>query len=203
MKNKIRALIRRNDRYGGETTGETAKAGLQCFVCALPEAQRLAVDEALGSGEGSLGSIARSVGTSKASVWRHAKNHLLPQVKKELLEALPEVSVTDTALISTDSDQPVRDLRNLKARDEVPLLYHKARRLLERAESGSNYQATKWFIGESRQLLELQARLTGEIHENEATAHSTVLVVIPASMAPAQPDAKQIDESMVIDLVPE
>lgn len=56
---------------------------------------------------------------------------------------------------------------------------------------------------EARQLEEHVARLTGEWQPDGGRGGAgTVLVVIPASLAPAQEQPKQIDESMVIDIEP-
>jgi hypothetical protein len=71
------------------------------------------------------------------------------------------------------------------------------------AQVVEEYEVDTSTLAEARKLEEHAAQLTGEWQPDGGRGGAgTVLVVIPASLAPAQEQPKQIDESMVIDLVP-
>lgn len=83
MKKQIRNLIERNRRHATETA---VPFPVRCSICALPVEKRQAVNNLLTEEDASLSDIARQLGIARASVWRHAKNHLMPQAKKNATE---------------------------------------------------------------------------------------------------------------------
>jgi hypothetical protein len=60
-----------------------------------------------------------------------------------------------------ESTKTLEDLRDLDARAEVTVLYRKATDLLADAEGAQDLLATKGFLAEARQLLELMGRWDG------------------------------------------
>ncbi len=125
MKKRIEELIAANKRNG------PPPVPVRCCVCNLPVEKRQAVDKSLMEKNTSLEAIARDLGIAKSSVFRHAKNHLIPQVKERLLVA---VASRPGVLETTDT---VQDLRDLNARAELIPLYQKAKRLIGTAEAAA------------------------------------------------------------------
>jgi AcrR family transcriptional regulator len=115
-------------------------------------------------GSVSLDVVARGAKVSKASVYRHAKNHLLPRVKSKLAAA------TQTPVVDDGELGALEALDRLSTRLEVLPLYKRLMRLAITAEREKNWPATRAFLAEARQTLELGARVHGEFVDAIALA---------------------------------
>ncbi len=89
--------------------------------------------------------VARAVGCNRSTATRHARNHLLPELR-EAVAADP-------------------DLKHLDVVSELKDLYARMKGHLERAEQSDNWQAIKGFHSEARNDLELLAKLLGELQQ--------------------------------------
>ena len=72
-----------------------------------------------------------------------------------------------------ETTKMLEDLRNLDARAEVTTLYRKATDLLRDAEGAQDLLATKGFLAEARQLLELMGRWAGAFLDLRSRMHLT------------------------------
>lgn len=166
MKNKIRELIERNDR--NDRNGEDAPIPVptRCLICNLLPEKRAEIDQALTEEGLTLGAVVRRFRLSKASIWRHAKNHVLPQVKSRLEQAFERAGVLQqTVGAVVDQMQTTEDLRAFVARAELTSLYWKVKRHIQRAEDAKDYQTLRWSLSEGRQMLELAGRFDGAFTE--------------------------------------
>jgi AcrR family transcriptional regulator len=152
------------------------------------------VEAELMDGSVSLDVVARRAEVSKASVYRHAKNHLLPRVKSKL-EAATQTPVVDDAELGA-----LEALDRLSTRVEVLPLYKRLMRLAITAEREKNWPATRAFLSEARQTLELGARVHGEFVDAIALASAPrqpfVLILQGKSPAAGVDD----DEPLTIDV---
>jgi hypothetical protein len=181
MRKMIQNLINRNKRNATETI---ITLGVRCFICQLPPEKRALIDKSLTEESVSLRTIADGLNISKASVWRHAKNHLVPEVKKQLVAAVasqPEV---------LDSTRTLEDLHSLNAKAEVTVLYRKAKGLLETAVGAKDFQATRGFLSEGRQCLELMGRFDHAFLESRAPEVDCARPPMVLFVLPTQPDGK-------------
>jgi hypothetical protein len=185
MKNQIRSLIKRNSRNATETI---VSLPVRCFICSLPVEKRLAVDNSLTQDDTSLSAIARQLGIAKASVWRHARNHLVPVMKEKLREVITEGAYSEARPTVTGAVRTVQTLdefRAFNARSEVAPLFWKAKELMKTAEDARNFQVLKWFLSEARLLLELAGRFDGDFSREGVIVAENFLVVLPRADRPA------------------
>jgi len=118
-------------------------------VCSSPS---LAEIDALLAGHGSMRAVARRYGITQTSIRRHAAAHLSPAlvpITGEVVSA--EVAATGAAL------------------DEVRDLVREAKAVLAVAKSSGNPHQQLGAINSGRALLELAARLTGELDNRPVT----------------------------------
>lgn len=127
--------------------------GPSCTVCRHP--RRAEFDAALSSGAMTQSAIAREIGCSPSIVSRHRKNHILPEVKRQI------------------ADDPV--LGDVDLVVELRGLFLRMKGHLARAEEADNWQAIRAFHSEARGDLETLARLTGDIRDG-----TTVNVAVDA-----------------------
>jgi hypothetical protein len=116
-----------------------------CTVCARSE--RAGIDEALLNGE-PLRNIAERVSLSVTSLFRH-KAHLSETLKKSHEAA--EVSRADSLI------------------GQLEQLKEDARRIQKRAEAAKDYRTALAGVRELTRLVELAARLSGELNERPET----------------------------------
>ena len=83
MKKTIRSRLARRQRNTTETTVSHARY----LVCSLPRDKWEAAEKAM-TDNATLQGIARELGVSKASVFRHARNHLMPRVNSSRVPLL-------------------------------------------------------------------------------------------------------------------
>lgn len=175
MKKNIRELIERNKRNDRSAADSPPS---RCFICALPVEKRQAVEKSLAEDDTSLGAIAKTLGIAKASVWRHAKNHLVPAVKQQLLSVIvrhPE---------ALQNIETPGDLRDLNARAELVLLFQKAKALVETTIDNEDFPAVKGFLAEGRQLLELLSRLDGKLNGDDSERNRIPVVIVINNAGP-------------------
>ena len=118
-----------------------------CTVCSHPDRQ--AIDEALVLGT-SQRQLAATFSLSKDAVRRHHAAHLSPALRK-----VAETRQTGGAA---------------KAVDELAELRERARRLLDAAEAKGDLRNAGALIGQLRGIVELLAKLTGELDERPQIA---------------------------------
>jgi hypothetical protein len=171
----------------------------RCLVCNLPTKQRERADAKLVDGT-SLGSVAEEFGISKASVARHARNHLLKKDKAE-----KQTEITDIVPASPVAEAPLDSLVELER------LYRAAGHQLKRAEQQGNVVIARALRSECRQLLELRAKLKGELQKKPSEPDSPRIIVVqgradqfPASKTkraemPDEP-VQEIPGGVVLDL---
>jgi hypothetical protein len=181
MKKRIQMLLGKPKRK--------VSRGTRCSICALPLDERNAVNLSLTNGEIPLTAIADQLGISKASVSRHAQNHLLPAVKRELQAAIAGAPGV------LEGTQSISDVRTLNARIELEPLYRKARALMDRTEAENDYSSTRGFLSESRQLLELCGRFDGAFGDTQSNGPN-VVIVIPQVVVAAEEDVQTIDSKL-------
>lgn len=147
---------------------------MTCTVCTHDD--REAVDAALLSGT-SLRDIARRYDLSKDAVARHRRGHLSPALAT--VQAQREADTGQTAA------------------ERVEGLYAKAHRILESAEAAGKASVSLSAIRELRSIVELLARLTGELDErpqvvNVLTAPEWLVIrsALLQALAP-HPEARQ------------
>jgi hypothetical protein len=116
-----------------------------CTACTHSE--RAGIDEALLSGE-PLRNIAERVSVSVTSLFRH-KSHLSETLKKS--REVAEVSRADSLI------------------DQLKRLANDARRIQKKAEAANDYRGALAGIRELTRLVELAARLSGELNERPET----------------------------------
>lgn len=116
-----------------------------CTVCG--HTKRNEIDQALLAGE-PLRNIAERVSLSVASLFRH-KAHLSETLKKS--RAAAEVSRADSLL------------------DQLERLKEDARRIQQKAEAAKDFRGALGGVRELTRLLELAARLSGELNERPET----------------------------------
>jgi hypothetical protein len=116
-----------------------------CAVCGRTE--RDEIDQALLAGE-PLRNIAKRVSLSVASLFRH-KAHLSETLKKSREAA--EVSRADSLI------------------DQLERLKEDARRIQEKAEAAKDFRGALAGVRELTRLVELAARLSGELNERPET----------------------------------
>lgn len=113
-----------------------------CKTCAHPKRDQ--IEQAMVAGWNN-GRISREFGVSVYSLNRHRHNHLTPAIRKAL------------------------ETRNERAgdaaADRLEELYRKGRRLLEKADKQDNIGHALAAIRELRGIVELLARMTGELDE--------------------------------------
>ena len=114
----------------------------KCLVCIQPEKQK--IDEALIRGE-PLRDIARRYNIDKSALSRHKKNHLPTLLTKA--EEAKEVSRADSLI------------------DEIQRLRLEAARISQKAEQKGDYRTALAGIRELTRIVELLARLQGDLNE--------------------------------------
>jgi DNA-directed RNA polymerase subunit N (RpoN/RPB10) len=172
LKKRIEELIERNKRNDPDAVP------VRCFICNLPVEKRQRVDKSLMEKNTSLEAIATDLGIAKSSVFRHAKNHLVPQVKDRLL-----VAVASRPGVLEGVETP-EDLRDLNARAELVLLFQKAKALVETTIDNEDFPAVKGFLAEGRQLLELLARLDGKLNGDDPERNRIPVVIVIHNAGP-------------------
>lgn len=166
MKKRIEELIEQNKRNG------PPPVPVRCCICSLPVEKRRAVDKSLMEKNTSLEAIATDLGIAKSSVFRHAKNHLIPQVRERLLAAVASrPGVLENA-------ETAEDFRDLNARADLIPLFRKGEGLLKISETNEDLQAARGFLSELRQVLELSARLDGKLGDGPSREKPSPQVVI-------------------------
>ena len=108
----------------------------RCNVCRHPQCNEF--DEALALGKMTQAEVAEAIGVDQASVSRHFKNHVTPQVKQELMLA----DASDVGVL--------QQLQTLASR----MAAH-----LEEAETAKDKRYIRAFHSELRKDLELLAKL--------------------------------------------
>jgi hypothetical protein len=116
-----------------------------CAICGRTE--RNEIDQALLAGE-PLRNIAERVSLSVSSLFRH-KSHLSETLKKS--RDVAEVSRADSLI------------------HQLKRLTEDARRIQEKAEAAEDYRGALAGVRELTRLVELAARLTGELNERPET----------------------------------
>jgi hypothetical protein len=116
-----------------------------CTACTHSE--RTGIDEALLGGE-PLRNIAERVSVSVTSLFRH-KAHLAETLKKS--HEVAEVSRADSLI------------------DQLKQLAKDARRIQKKAEAANDYRGALAAVRELTRLVELAARLSGELNERPET----------------------------------
>ncbi len=129
----------------GESAPKLHKSGPACGVCIHP--RRDEFDRALLKGTMTCADVAREVGCHRSSVTRHKKLHLLPAAQEQAAQSV----------VTAGGEVDVLT--------EIRTLYQRMKANLVEAENVKNWQAIKAYYGEARQLLELLAKLLGELDE--------------------------------------
>jgi len=130
-----------------------------CKCCAHP--RRAELDRELIANHGSYRDIAQRFAVSSDSVFRHQRDHL-PRL---LVQAAGAMEVAQ-------ADDLLAQLKQLNA---------KARELAAKAESAGDYRTGLLAIRELARLLELAAKLTGQL--DERAQHNELHVHLPADRA--------------------
>ena len=120
------------------------KAGV-CSLCNHP--QRGEIDAAHVSGV-SVRDIAKRFGVSKTTVQKHTAHHL-PAAARKVAEEMRQIDAGESIL------------------DQVERLKAEAKRLQARAEKKNDVRAALMAIDRLTRLVELQARLFGELKDRE------------------------------------
>jgi hypothetical protein len=114
-----------------------------CVTCADP--RREEIDAALVLGQESLRALARRYGHDRSSLKRHADRHL------------------SAALVTVAADRETAGATT--ALDRLEQLYADARQVLEAAKAGGQGNLSLAAIGRLTNLVELLAKLTGELDD--------------------------------------
>lgn len=123
-----------------------------CKLCALPN--RAEIDQQLVAGEGSYRRIAVQCSVSPSAVRRHASAH----IPRELARA-------QEARELADSDSLL---------DRVRMLAVEATAILAEAKASKHHNLALRAIDRAARLIELQARLVGELAEGTTTVNLNV-----------------------------
>lgn len=134
MSNRSATEAQRQQQRGG---------GSSCTVC--HHSRRDEFDRAMASGAMTQAAVAREIGCHRSIVHRHEKNHVLPEVRRQI--------VVDPVLSSIDVLAEIRDL------------FTRMKRHLARAEATDNWQAIRALHSEARMDLETLAKLTGKLSD--------------------------------------
>ena len=122
-----------------------------CSVCQHPD--RVALDAGLVEGR-SYRDVARQFGVSKDAVARHHRAHVSPAL----------VRVVERQEVKRAERGPAAALERLED------LYRRAVRVLERAEAAGQTAQVLGAVREARGLVEVIAKITGELREQPAVA---------------------------------
>jgi hypothetical protein len=129
-----------------------------CTICSHPRV--LAINEALVQNEAHR-RVSKRFGASASAMYRHMQEHL-PATRNSLVDNAPEVA-TDGTLLA-----------------KITRLEAEARRLGKKAEDAGDFRGAMAAVRELVRIVELLAKLQGEIQEPTGTTVNVVYVNSPS-----------------------
>jgi AcrR family transcriptional regulator len=124
-----------------------------CNVCALTDRQ--SIDKACLAPHASMRAIARRIGVSQSSLWRHFKNHVREKVKEAA-----------AARVKAEGDDLLVELENF---------YRVTKAILARTFRESDYKTALAAIREGVEQVRLRAELTGQLQPAAASSGYVIL----------------------------
>lgn len=141
------------------------KSGPRCSICAHRE--RAVIDLAISRGV-SIGALAKRYGAGSDSLYRHARNHLPPQLRATLL-AGPDLDIDLDKLRETESQSLLANLIAIRRRLFASL---------DTAEECGDGNMISRVAGQLHRNLELTGELLGDLGAGSTTINN--VLVMPA-----------------------
>lgn len=142
--------------------------GRPCSVCADP--RRSDIEAAIVGGAEGFRAISRRYGIGRHALQRHARTHLRA-----------ELAAAESARKVRDAGQAVTLL------DRLAQINADAGRLLSKAEAAADYRAAVGAVRELRGLIELEARLLGELRSGASVA-------VGVTVGAQEPEELELDD---------